>query len=704
MLLVVCLLSIPLVHAEEVTDKKSAVIDTIVVSAQRRDERLQDVPISITVLGGNELDKSTVQGVGEMLNRVPGLMLDPGGGSGSVGGGAQLASRGVSAPSSYVAGPSPVGYYLDGVPFGLVRSSTVPDGNVYDLERVEVLRGPQGTLYGANSAAGVVRILTKDPNLDAFEFKSRAVFSQTQYGGNNGQVDAALNAPIIEGKLAARAVAGYQDLSGWIDKATRRDANDAEQVNARLKLLAEPTEQFSVGLSGWISRSDQGALPIATDGRGQASGVADVESLEADFDIYGLEIGYNFPAFSLTSNTSYIDYVNANDFSESASRTRSFAYTVLSAHMLAQEVNLTSNLSGPWRWTAGSMYRDGADRQFQVVSGFAFPASVKYTSESWAVFGELTRVFLDGRLELTAGIRHFEDRVGQVHELNASNDPPPAGTASPVEDKFDATTPRVILNWHPSPDLTLYASYAEGFRSGLHQNPVIRRVVPSVPLTEPDLLKNYEIGAKGSLFAGRLIYDTAVYYVDWQDVQLPLTLTVEGISRGLLVNGASASGPGADLTLTTELFEGLQVSVNGSWNDLTVDKDVFSNNVVLFEKGDRLNSSVETTVGASISYDFSFGSSELEGRFVASANRRTKMSEKLLAGTAVTVSNAEPILISRAGFTVHSPRGWDATIFADNLNNEQDVAFRAISLVPGLTNAFYPRPRTIGVQLEYRFD
>jgi iron complex outermembrane recepter protein len=703
-LLVACTLGVTTAHAQEAADKNSVVIDQVIVSAQRRVERLQDVPISITVLGGTDLDKSTASGVGETLNRVPGLMLDPGAGGGAVGGGMQLASRGVSAPSSFAAGPSPVAYYMDGVPFGLVRSSAVPDGNVYDLERVEVLRGPQGTLYGANAGAGVVRILTHDPALDAFEFKSRALFSQTENGGNNGQVDLALNAPIVANKLAARAVVGYQDMAGWIDKATRRDANDTEQVNARLKVLAQPTEELTVGLSGWMSRSEQGALAIATDGRGEASGVADVEGVDADFDIYGLKIGYDFPAFSVTSNSSYIDYVSENDFSQNAARTDSFVFTKLTAYVFAEEISIVSNLEGPWRWTAGAMYRDGLDRQYQEVSGFAFPASIKYTSESWAVFAELTRELFDGRLELTAGARYFEDTVGQVHEANASNAPPPAGTAPPAEDKFDSTTPRVILNWHPSDQTTLYASYSEGFRSGLQQNPVIRVAVPSIPTTKPDLLKNYEVGTKGSLAGGRFSYDIAAYYMDWQDVQLPLTLTVQGIGRSLLVNGASASGPGVDVSLSTQPIDGLLLGVNASWNDLKVDEDVFSSNVLLFEKGDRLNASVETTAGASVSYNFPFGSGGYEGTFAASGSYRTKLSNRAVAGTSVTVTTSDPILIGRAAFTLHSPGRWDATLFADNINNEQDVTFRAQSLVPGLISAYYPRPRTIGLQLEYRFD
>jgi iron complex outermembrane recepter protein len=690
--------------SEQASDPGSQkAVEEVVVTAQRREERLQDVPISITVLAGGDLDKSTAQGVGEMLNRVPGVTFTAAG-TGSVGGGSSLSTRGVTAPSSYVSGPSPVGYYLDTVPFGLVRSAAVPDANIYDLERVEVLRGPQGTLYGANAQAGVVRILTKDADLDAFEFKSRGLYSRTEYGGNNSQVDLAVNAPLIQGKLAARGVVGYQNLSGWIDKVTRGDVNDTEQRSARVKVGAQPSEHFSVGLSAWVSRSDYGAQPIATDGRGRMSGIADVESLATDFEVYSLKLGYDFPAFSVTSATSYLDYVNTNDFSENASRTRNLAHTVLSAYTFAQEVNLSSTDVGVWRWTAGAIYRDGLDRQFQDVAFFTYPASIKYTSKSWALFGELTRMLFDGRLEIAAGLRRFEDRVGQVQEANASDTPPPSDLAPNVQDKFHATTPRVIVNWHPNQQTTIYASYAEGFRSGLHQNPVARRLLPSVPLTMPDLLKNYEIGAKGTFLDGKLNYDTAVYYMDWRDVQLPLTVTLEGIGRSLLLNGASASGPGVDFALSTQLFDRLRIGMNLSWNDLAVDQDVYSSDIRLFDKGDRLNSSVETTVGASLSYSFPLGGGGLEGTFSATANRTTKISEKALDGTSVLARYGDPILISRASFAVDSPQGWVVTLFADNLNNEQGVTSRTTSLVPGLPCDFYLRPRTVGLQLEYRLE
>src|SRR5687767_1647963 len=140
-------------------------LEEIIVTAQKREERLQDVPISISVLSGAELDQLTSDGVLEALERVPGVVAT----APMAGSGAQLTVRGVSAGGATFNGSSPIAYYLDSVPFGLVKTAIVPDSNIYDLNRVEVLRGPQGTLYGASAQNGVVRVLTNDANPNEFE-------------------------------------------------------------------------------------------------------------------------------------------------------------------------------------------------------------------------------------------------------------------------------------------------------------------------------------------------------------------------------------------------------------------------------------------------------------------------------------------------------------------------------------------------------
>jgi iron complex outermembrane recepter protein len=680
----------------------SGELEEITVTAQKRTERLQDVPIAMAVLTGAQLDSSSEPSVNQVLARVPGISIE--GGSNPVGGATQIAIRGVGAPSGYVSGPSPVAYYLDTVPFGLVRSSLVPDANVYDLDRIEVLRGPQGTLYGANAQAGVVRVLTRDPKFDELEFKTRLLTSHTSEGGLNGRADAAVNIPVIDGRLAGRAVVGYQKQSGWIDKDTRSDANDMRDINFRFKLGAHLAQNTSLMASVWVSRTDAGAMDLSTDGEGLSSALADVEALDTEFNTYSLRFSHDFGGFSLTNTTSQLDFENDNAYGASPDRSRSFVRTVLSADVLVNEINLTSSGDGPWLWTAGAIYRDGEDTQFQDLYSRRLPSHIQYSSQSWALFGELTRRFLDDRLALSVGLRYFEDEVGQVHISDFSDTVPVL--APPARDTFDATTPRAIVSWKPSEQTNFYASYSEGFRSGLHQNPSFRAFLPNVPVTRPDLLKNYEIGSKGSLWNGRVSYETAVYHMDWEDAQLPLNVVLDGVGRLLLTNGAAASGPGVDLAVSLRPLESFELSVSGSWNDLTVDGDVFSNNVVLFNDGDRLNGSTERSVGASASYSFPFGTG-YTGKIATSASWRSELANRFLStatGIVTTYRSGSPNLVN-LDLSMESPNGWGAAFFVDNLTNERDVVVLAgpLSAAPTLTGSYHQRPRTVGVQFDYHF-
>jgi iron complex outermembrane recepter protein len=679
--------------SQSATEEK---LDEIVVTAQKRKERLQDVPISISVLGGSDLDKSTVQSLNEALTRVPGVAVS----SVFLGGGANLTVRGVTSSLQLFQGASPIAYYLDSVPFGFVKSAIVPDPNVYDLERVEVLRGPQGTLYGASALNGVVRVLTHDADLNAFEFKGRTAASSTKGGGENYRGDLAINVPIIEGKLAARAVGGYQKLSGWIDKPNDTDANDAALANFRLKVNAQPTERLSVGALAWFSRDDVGAPSIGLD-QVSSSSLLD-EAISNDYDVFGLKIGYEFPTVSLTGNTSYLDYINRSKLDLAAARLR--LQTRLPARTFAQEIILNSTHEGPWRWTLGGIYRDTQDKTWQFlpngslpdgtpIPGYSAPTDVDNISKSFALFGEVTRRLMNNRVELTAGLRYFEDDVAQREHSRLTG--VPADQLVNSDSSFSATTPRLVLTWHSTDRTTFYASYGQGFRSGFDQIPTVLVVAP-IPPAEPDKLTNYEVGAKSSLFGGQLQFDSALFYVDWQDVQLPIDIFVTPtIPIQATVNGASASGLGIDLGLMTQPIVGLEFGINASWNDLTVDSDVQSGNFLLFGKGDRLPFSPKYTAGVAADYSFPLHGDRLTGRLSTSANY-TSTRNYVVPGLPHIESDA--MLIGRASFSIESRDRWVATLFADNVNNEDRTPFRA----NGIWDA-QVRPRTIGLQLEYQY-
>jgi iron complex outermembrane receptor protein len=458
--------------------------------------------------------------------------------------------------------------------------------------------------------------------------------------------------PLVSGKLAVRAVAGYEDLSGWIDKPTKQDANDAQLTNGRIKIDAQPTESLSVGLSAWLSRQDYGAPSRGDDHRRSTNATIDQpEPSSVEQDSYGLEVTYDASAFSVTSMTGYLEYASYNDLDLGAV----FLYTDLDADVFSQEIVLSSKRSGAWRWSVGGMYRDAKDRLFSTIPGLV-PAPIDYTleSESIALFGELTFVLLDGKLELTAGLRHFEDDVTQVEHVQANGDP-----ASPLvrsSSRFDADSPRVILTWYPSDRTTFYASYSEGFRSGFDQNPGVLRTAPDFPPVDADTLKNYEIGAKGSLLDRRVNYDVALYYIDWQDVMQQVTVPYANTTIAAVVNGDSASGYGADIGLSVSPTDALQLGVTFSVNDLTLDDVVISRGLVLFDKGDRLMLAPKYTAGAFVDYSFPLGGSGLSGRFSLSANYSEAVSHRVLGATTVSEYQGDSVTLARASVSIVSVR------------------------------------------------
>lgn len=681
-------------------------LEEVIVTAQKRAERLQDVPIAISVLDGASLDNATVEGVAAALNRVPGVTTV----TGSFFGGTQVTVRGITAAGPVASGASPVSYYLDSAPFGLVKTAIVPDANAYDLDRVEVLRGPQGTLYGAGGVGGVVRILTKDANPDAFEIKARTSGSSTKDGGENYRGDMAVNVPIVAGKLAARAVVGYEDWGGWIDRPNREDANEGDVQNFRLKVNARPTDALSIGLSGWLSRSDFRALPLATAERANRS--RREEPVEIDYEVYGLNVHYDFPGVALSSASSYLHYTNDSqaDYEALFGLTNTILYTGYDSKVVSQEVNLSSTAEGPWVWTFGGIYRDGLDHFYQFRQQYANPLGNRFTdgSQSFAVFGELTRSFADGKFALTGGLRYFEDEVA-MEEISRITGLPPGAQPISLKRNFDATTPRVVLAWHASEQVMAYASYSEGFRSGWDDGPATKINAPFLPPVEPDELKNYEVGLKGTLFGGSLGFDTAIYYIDWEDIQQVIAIlansgTGSTLSISAGVNGETASGVGADLGLTGSPAAGLNLGLSVSWNQLELEKDVFSfptpaTSLLLFKKGQRLALSPEYTAALSADYTFPLGKG-YEGRFAASGNYITGTETLALVNGVRTLFKGENMLTSQASFSVNAPERWVATLFVDNIGDEADSPYPTPT--PG--QFIRIRPRTVGLQLEYKFE
>lgn len=672
-------------------ESSAPAVEEIVVTAQRRTEVLQDVPISITVITGRKLDASSLDGVAEALNAVPAVATT----ETYLGGGTNIAIRGVGASFPLFAGSSAVSYYLDSAPFGLVKSAIGPDANVFDLERVEVLRGPQGTLYGASALNGVVRVLTHDPELDVFDVKARVSTATTDHGDNSYGGDATVNVPVVDGRVALRATAGHQTHGGWLDQPNRADANEAESRNYRLKLLARITENFTVGLDTWSSRFDADAPDLGIDWDRSLS--SESQAIGTDYDLVGLRLLYQGRHFEISSVTSRLEYENIGRLGLDVpffSTPGALYYSRSSSEVTSQEINVNSSAEGPWRWSFGGIYREGTEDLFQHFTVLPVPDIQYYdTSDSYAVYGQLTRLLLDERLEVTAGVRYFDDRISQRGQTAPTN---PFITAS---SDATATTPRVVVTWHANADTTLYASYSEGFRSGFPQTPAVLESRPDFPAAEPDRLRNYEIGAKGTLFDGLLSYDAAAYHIEWQDIQLQLGVTINDLPYVGIVNGATAEGSGVDLSLALRATDSLTISPYVSWNDLHIAGDVFSGDALLYRDGDRPSNSPETTAGLALEYAFRNAPIPIE--FSASANYLSSQAYRTLDPSGLLVQEGDDILIARAAVSAELGEHWTATLFGNNLGREAGTpAVIFPGVVPNWSSRV--RPMTVGLQLHYR--
>ena len=679
-------------------DSHGKSMEEVTVTAQKRAERLQDVPISISVVGGEDLDKSTFSGVTEALNTVPGVSAFANQFQTS---GTLLSFRGVGPGSYSGGGTSTVAYYLDSVPFGMIYSAVVPDPNVYDLQQIEVLRGPQGTLYGANALNGVVRVLTASPDLNSFDFKTRGVLSTTEGGGANYSGDMAVNIPIIDGRLAARASVGDDHESGWISGPLGAHLNDGEIENARLKVRAQMTDSFSIDLSAWHSQSLYGG-PAEADANNHNAFFVVPQPMHSQFNAYGAKVNYDTPQLSLSSATSYVDYRSIDildiDFAVPYFPPRSYDVTDLNSKVLSEEVNLTYKVSGPWRWSAGAMYRDDKEHNFVLAPYPDVIADFDDTSRSVAVYGEVGYRFLQDMLQWTVGVRYFHD-----DESTFANQPIPAENIFSLarnEATSSATTPRLVLSWFPSKDLTGYVSYSQGFRSGQPQNEQVGTAVQSFPAAKPDKLSNYEMGVKGTLWNRLLSYDVAVYHMKWQNIQQELSVLINGgpNTAYVLLNGNSASGHGADVSIKTQPLDGVTLGADFSWNTLHFDSTVYSGGVVLYPEGSRPNYSPEYTAGLSAQYVFPLGASGLKGVLSVSGNYVSPLDTTYLnVGTVQTESNS--LLLTRGTLGIETPDHWVASLFVDNANNYHGSQYPDTPPFESLSARV--RPRTYGIRFDY---
>jgi iron complex outermembrane receptor protein len=514
-------LSAPAVSLGQTT---SGQLEEIVVTAQKRTESLQDIPFSVAAVTEETLRRSGATNIVELARNVSGLAItDLGPGQ------SQVAIRGISAGQVIRDQPGvkeSVGIYLDESAISVALFT--PDLDLYDLERVEVLRGPQGTLFGAGSSSGTLRYITRQPELGEFGATTELTAATVDDGEFGGGVKAALNLPMGD-TVAARIVGYYSELPGFIDsiypdRGKKEDVNSGERTGVRASLRFQPNDQLSVTprivyqkletdgfprIDIWNMLGNPYTTTETPVEYGERTQVTQFEEgLDDDFTLGDLNISYDFGAMTLTSITSYTDrqvrvtrdasqltgsvvYSPIGDDDPSHVRLDSALIDDTDLQAFSQELRLASNeADATFRWLVGAFYQQ-VDREYRQAlptpgwdaligidnTDFNAPVDHPYFSEltydfeQFALFGEGTFKFTD-QWSLTAGVRYYdfsEDRTitfaGVFADPNIITDVP--GTT-----ESDGFSPRVILEFNPSDDVMFTAQVARGFRLGGVNDPL----------------------------------------------------------------------------------------------------------------------------------------------------------------------------------------------------------------------------------------
>ena len=572
-------------------------VQQVVVTAQKRAQTMVDVPQSMSVVGGDALEKHQATGFADYLKLVPSLQLVQ-----STPGEGRLVLRGLD--TGGVA--STVAVYLDETPFG--SSSGLANGAIlagdfdtFDLARVEVLRGPQGALYGASSLGGLVKFVTNAPDLDAFALRARIGAASVDGGGVSYRTNLVVNTPISE-TLAARASVSYQKEPGFIDSIgtagsdVARDINKAENYGGRASLLYKPHKDFDLRLTAVaqniatdapsIVESDPDSLESLYGRPTQSQFIPQMRDIH--YRVFNGTANWNLGSASLTSSTSYStqkQYVredvtyNLSGFVEDNLGVPNELYMgqELEVKKFTQELRLSSNGGGRVDWLAGLYYTDEdgdlAQRYHAVVPGSMTPAtglplladlSLRSNYREVAAFANTT-IHLNPVYDLDIGGRysHNKQDARQIGDGVLAGGP----ADDRAESSEDVFTYAVALKRKFSERTAVYARAAKGFRPG-GPNVLPPDPPPGTPTTyDSDSVMSYEAGLKTQTADGRWSLDLSAFHIKWKDIQLLAVVNNFGVNT----NGAGATADGVEITAGFRPLRGLRLSANGTWNKARLD-------------------------------------------------------------------------------------------------------------------------------------
>ncbi|WP_246623302.1 TonB-dependent receptor [Sphingomonas colocasiae] len=735
----------------------------IIVTAQRREQTLQEVPLSLTVVGEQQLERQAALSLADYTKLVPGLNVQA-----QDAGIVRIVLRGANTGSV----GSTVASYIDDMPFGssgsLINAGTAAaDFDPFDVARIEVLRGPQGTLYGSNSLGGVLKYVTNLPSTAAFEARAQTGVEAVAGGGTGFSGNAMINVPLGD-TLAVRASGFYRERPGFIDSVgfNVKNANASKSYGGRASLLFAPTDNFSIRLQSVLQNIDGGTPssfdidPVSHKPYNAAAGgvqtgertrfVLYPDGYDIRYRLFAGTLEWDFGGATLSSITSHSKqtYQSVTDASTNALRATINAFYAPTApntvgfvfvnnqqvKKFTQELRLASSDSETFEWTVGGYYTKEKTRLYQTyipfqlssrqlmptrltVGGVTFEdfviSYINASYEELAGFATGT-LHLGDRFDITAGGRYSHNRQESeqaVIQLGVGS----ANTGKSSQGVFTwSVSPRFELSDHAS----VYARVAKGFRPG---GPNL------IPLGAPadfpsqfkaDTIISYEAGLRAETADRSFTFDGSIFYLDWKNILIATTVNTPTGPVGVNGNGQKARSQGVELAVTARPTAGLTVMINGAYTDAKLLQDTVPAsgglNLTGGLKGDRLPYVPEFAATISVDYDWeiSAGAKAYVGanvRLVSDQPGTFSAAYRAAYGRAPEIDGYKTVDL-RAGVNFER---FNLSVFANNLTNTYALsslgsAFTAAPSAIGGSNVNYLtaagiRPRTIGASVGVSF-
>ncbi|MGV3729433.1 MAG: TonB-dependent receptor [Sphingopyxis sp.] len=714
----------------------------IIVTATRRTERLQDVPLSVTAFDQEELSELGIVGYEGIAQNTPGIVVNRPTQNFN-----NFTARGINT-NGYSAGlQSAVAIYVDELPISANGNSTILDPNLYDVERVEFLRGPQGTLFGSNSLAGAMRIITKSPDLDDFEASASVDLGLTGSSSLRQRYNAMVNVPLMKDEIGLRVTGYYRNEDGWVDNIGTgvEDSNSLEAYGGRAILLLQPTDRMKVKLLASYENSKPADSALTNPQLGKFVRRSDRPDLfQGKLTNYNITINYEFDFAELISSTTLSDYDASFYVDLAGTFAQAFPFA-LDAYgfddLFVQETRLVSRHDGPFEWVAGFFYYDKrrtvdfdyrSSQEFLDARGLTglpdeyYQRFNAYTDQTEiAGFGEATFRFSD-RFWVTGGLRYGSTEVqsftrGGGYNSNyltaalfgLSNIPltiTPINYAEGLKVKDDRLSWKGSVSWKPTDSLTTYATVSTGFRT-----PVVNARAGLVSAINPndivipdgaksDSVTNYEVGLKGRWLGGDLTANIAAYYIDWKDIQVQANRVSDSIQFATNIGGAESYG--LEYEIIARPVQGLSLSLNGSFNrakvtDLTAIEAAISG----AEIGTRL-ASPKFQGSGTLRYDFGIGGGDTAYAAVNVSHAGSFPNQfPNVPGNPNAVSPTYDFTEAWTNVNLYAGAklgAIDLGAYVENLFDDKSITYvHPEAFLDGRYARM--RPRTIGVRANYRF-